>query len=79
MIYAKWGEGLAYTNSSDLYRWEIPFLIWDNGNQTPNTQYPTLVGDEGDALSTNGAATLYFTAANKVNWGRPLWSVGITF
>ena len=79
MIYAKWGGGLAYTNSSDLYRWEIPYLIWDDEDQTPNTQYPTLVGDEGDTLSTDAGASLYFTAANKVDWGRPLWSVGITF
>ena len=79
MIYAKWGGGMAYTKSTDLYRWDTPYLIWDNSDMTPVSQYPTLVGDEGDTLTTDGTATLYFTAQNHVDWGRPLWSVGIDF
>lgn len=79
MVYGKWGGGLAYTNSTDLHRWETPYLICEGGDETPNTQYPTLVGDEGDTLTTNGAASLYFTAANTVDWGRPLCSVDIDF
>ena len=80
MVYAKWGGGIAYTKSSDLYRWEKPYLIWEAGEQmAPNATYPTLVGDEGDALSTDGKATLLFTAANKVEWGRPLWEVDVVF
>ena len=79
MVYAKWGGGLAYTNTTDLYRWEIPAIVWDDPQMTPNTQYPTLVGDEGDTLTTDGKATMYFTAANHVEWGRPLWSVDLTF
>ena len=79
MVYAKWGGGLAYTNTTDLYRWETPAIIWDDPDMTPNTQYPTLVGDEGDTLATDGKATMYFTAANHVEWGRPLWSVDLKF
>ena len=79
MVYAKWGGGMAYTKSSDLYRWDTPYLIWDDSVLTPGSQYPTLVGDEGDTLTTDGTAMMYFTAQNQVDWGRPLWSVGIDF
>ena len=54
-------------------------IIWDDPQMTPNTQYPTLVGDEGDTLTTDGKATMYFTAANHVEWGRPLWRVDLVF
>ena len=78
MVYAKWGGGIAYTKSNDLYRWETPIMLFpSNNNMAPNAVYPTLVGDEGDILTTNGTATMYFGANNTVTWGRPLWSVGV--
>lgn len=80
MVYAKWGNGIAYTNSSDLTRWATPTLLPLNYTQHSGTGYPTLIGDAGDALTTNGMAVLYFIDSSKTGlWGRALWSVGIQF
>ena len=82
MVWSKWGGGIAYANSADLYRWSTPVLVWEDssaGGIAPGSTYPTLVGDQGDTLSTNGVGVLYFGASNKVDWGRPLWSVDVTF
>ena len=82
MVYAKWGGGIAYTNSTDLYRWSAPILIWDDssaGGLATGSKYPTLLGDGGDLQTSTGGATLYFGADNSVSWGRALWSVDVAF
>ena len=83
MVWAKWGGGLAYANTQDLYRWSKPIMILPSvtGNGgSPNAIYPSLIGTEGDALTTNGKAMLYFTSTNtQASFGRPLYAVGISF
>ena len=80
MVYGKWGNGLAYTNSSDLWRWAPPTLLPLNYTEHPSSGYPTLIGDGGDTLTTDGTAALYFTDASKTSlWGKPIWAVGIEF
>jgi len=78
MVYSIWGNGIAYTKSTDLYRWDQPVVFWKD-DSTPNSKYPTLVGDEGDTLTSDGTATMLFGADNQVPWGRALWSVGVDF
>ncbi len=79
MVYAKWGGGIAYSKSSDLSRWDKPVMLYEGDGHIVNPRYPTLVGDEGDTLATDGTATLYFTSDAKVNFGRGLWYINLTF
>ncbi|KAG8533569.1 uncharacterized protein KY384_001309 [Bacidia gigantensis] len=80
MVYVKWGGGLVYTNSTNLARWTYPTLLSLNDTEHPSAGYPTLIGDRGDTLTTDGTATLYFKDAAKWTlWGQPTWSVGIDF
>ena len=81
MVYAQWGGGLIYTNSTNLWRWTPPFRLAINYTQFVHTVYPSLIGDQSDVLTTNGKATLYF-GANKGDlniWGKAYFSVGIDF
>jgi hypothetical protein len=79
MVYARWGGGIAYNKSSDLRRWDKPFMLYEGDGHIVNPKYPTLNGDEGDMLATDGIATLYFTSDAKVNFGRGLWYIKLTF
>ena len=83
MVWAKWGGGLAYASSKDLYRWSDSVMILPSvsGNEgSPNAIYPSLIGTDGDALTRNGSAMLYFTSTNtQASFGRRLYAVGISF
>ena len=81
MVYAKWGGGLAYTNTSDLTRWQKPTSLPLNYTFHTGSGYPTMIGDQGDTNTTNGRATLYWTDTAKPApvKGRNLWSVTLHF
>ena len=79
MVYGKWGNGIVYTKSADLQRWDRPMMLIDSDAQ-PNSKYPTLIGDEGDTVTTDGTARLYFGADNNVTPNfRALWVVTLDF
>ena len=74
MVWSRWGGGLSYANTTDFVRFSTPADLRLNGG------YPTLIGDQGDALTTGGKATLYYTGGdNNGYWGKPIRSVGIDF
>lgn len=54
-------------------------MLVNVSDQIPQPQYPPLIGDKGDQLTTDGTATLLFGGDNKVSWGRDLWSVVVEF
>ena len=72
MVCARWGGGTAYSKSSDLTRWDKPFMLYEGDRHVVNPKYPTLIGDEGDTLANDDTATLYFASDAKVNFGRGL-------
>ena len=79
MVWGKWGNGIAYSKSADLQRWDKPIMLIDS-DQYPASKYPTLLGSEGDTLTTDGTARLYFGADNNVTPGfRALWVVTVDF
>ena len=79
MVYARWGGGIAYSKSFDLTRWEKPVMLYEGDGHIVNPRYSTLVSNEGDALATDGTATLYFTSDAKVQFGRGRWYIKLTF
>ncbi|KAG8528403.1 uncharacterized protein KY384_007321 [Bacidia gigantensis] len=80
MVWGHWGDGIAYSKSPDLYTWEpSTYIVPPKSGEYPASKYPTLIGDEGDTLTTDGTAQLYFGADNKVGEGRALWQVTVNF
>ena len=80
MVYTRWGGGLAYSNSTDLSRWQKPILFYDGDSSVANLNYLTLVGSVSNVLTTNGAATLYFGGkGTNVTYGRGLWYITVNF
>ncbi len=78
IVYSIWGNGIAYTKSTDLYRWDQP-VVFRKDDSKPNSKYPTLVGGEADTFTSDGTAAMLFGADNQVAWGRALWSVEVDF
>ena len=58
---------------------DVPYLLINSTNEIPTPRYPSLIGDQGDTLTTDGTAILLFGATNTVSWGKPLWSVKVDF
>lgn len=54
-------------------------MLYEGDGHIINPRYPTLVGDEGDTRATDVTATLYFTSDTKVQFGRGLWYMKLTF
>jgi hypothetical protein len=79
MAWTKWGGGIAVSSSPDLGRWEEPVLMFPSTSDIGYPSYPTLVGDVGDLLSTDGNIDLYFTANTSVSFGRAIWTIPIDF
>ena len=74
MVYAKWGGGIFYTNTSDFKEWKKPVIL------PVGKGYPTLIGDRGDTNTTTGNATLYYTGGGDTGlWGKSMWAINITF
>lgn len=75
MAWGKWGGGIAFSSSKDLARWDSPVMLYPGEQDSGDPQYPTLVGDMGDLLTTDGSVQLYFTANTTVDFGRAIWTV----
>ena len=79
MVWSIWGDGIAYSKSSDLYRWDKPSVLFHDDTLASGSKYPTLIGDEGDNLATDGTATMYFGADSTDPDFRALWTVKVDF
>lgn len=82
IILGKWGGGLSYISTKDFVDFTAEVELYDGADGlVDKLNYPTAVGTEGDSLTNDGMATVYFggTPQQKVPYGRGIYSIDVVF
>ena len=83
VIFNLYGSNFLHFSTVDFDTFSaVSYFYNDTAGLVDGIAYPTAIGTDGDALTTNGKATIFFGGQNETAdpvWGRPVYAMDVDF